>query len=179
MTEREYHDDYSGCASTYVALIARHWSEPASRVTEALELTPTREQEARPRIERPGDVPMAAKMHVWQLSSESFVQSRDFRRHLAWLLAHLDDRHPALDHLRERGWQTDVSVYWLSRHGHGGPSLWPEQSAALGKLGLEIWFDVYFDESPEASNPMAPGELTQNFQRLTRHWRRFGMPKRT
>ena len=33
--------------------------------------------------------------------------------------------------------------YWLSENGNGGPILSPKQLTELGKLNIEIWFDVY------------------------------------
>ena len=94
------------------------------------------------------------------------------------MLEMLEGKDPEIETLRAAGWDMDVSVYWESRHGHGGPALWPEQSARLGALGLEIWFDIYFHDGDDLEQPMGDGELTQNFRRLTRHWRRFGIPRR-
>jgi hypothetical protein len=37
-----------------------------------------------------------------------------------------------------------VNCVWWSAAGHGGPTLWPEQMAALAALNLECSFDVYF-----------------------------------
>lgn len=38
----------------------------------------------------------------------------------------------------------DISVYWDSEAGHGGPTLPPALLQRLGNLGIELWFDIYF-----------------------------------
>jgi hypothetical protein len=48
------------------------------------------------------------------------VDSRDFRRHLDWLLDQLDGRTESLLALQESGWTAYASVYWLSRSGTVG-----------------------------------------------------------
>ena len=54
-----------------------------------------------------------------------------------------------------RTWATlciydQISCFWGSRCGHGGPTLSARQTRRLADLELELWFDVYFegDEDP-------------------------------
>lgn len=178
MTGRNYVDDYPGCSATYVGLGARHWTRPTSDVSDILGLSPSQDRDGRPRTERVGQVALAARPNSWSFSTQGRLTSTDFHHHLDFLLSALEGRAQGLTSLRTAGWDIDVAVYWLSRHGHGGPDLWPEQIEALAVLGLGVWFDVYFDESDEASQPLPVGGLTQNFQRLRSHWRRFGIPNR-
>lgn len=172
---REYNDDYSGCARTYVSFHARHWTAATDEVTELLAIQPTAVIASR---ERGGPTPLAARPASWHIDTDGTSDSKDFQRHLDLVLAKLDGKDTVLETLRSHGWDMDISVYWESRHGHGGPALWPEQSARLGELGLEIWFDIYFHDGEDLDRPLTAGELTQNFRRLTRHWRRFGIPRR-
>ncbi|HQR35940.1 MAG TPA: DUF4279 domain-containing protein [Blastocatellia bacterium] len=83
------------------------------------------------------------KTGVWFLSSKGIVPSKDSARHLEWLLDQLMPKQKALEDLRADGFLMDVSCYWLSAYGQGGPTLSPALMGNLGKLGLELWFDVY------------------------------------
>jgi hypothetical protein len=52
-------------------------------------------------------------------------------------------RADAVRGLQAGGCRMDVSCYWLSRSGHGGPAVSAAQMGELARLGLELWFDVY------------------------------------
>lgn len=85
------------------------------------------------------------QINGWFLSSEGKVLSKDLRHHLDWLLGIVYPGREALLGLqRTRGVRMDVNCVWWSAHGHGGPTLWPEQMHLLSDLGLECSFDVYF-----------------------------------
>jgi len=45
-----------------------------------------------------------------------------------------------------------ATPYWISKQGHGGPTISPAQSKRLAELDLELFFDFYgpFDESEDA-----------------------------
>jgi len=99
------------------------------------------------------------KLNGWFLSSEEHVESKDMRRHIDWLIAKLK---PGSDALRELQGKPDirmsVNCIWWSRHGDGGPTLWPDQMRALADLNLECSFDFadYSDDTAEiddAGNP--------------------------
>lgn len=177
MPEREYRDDYPSCDETYVSLLLHHPDAAADDVSRLLGLDPSETHGAKPR-EVVGTVTRAARPTSWQLLSRASVDSRDFRRHLDFILDSLEGREAGMDAVRAHGWNPSVSVYWVSRTGHGGPTLRPDQAAALGAFGLELWFDIYFADGDDLDEPMMPGELTTNFRRVTRHWRRFGLPRR-
>jgi hypothetical protein len=38
-----------------------------------------------------------------------------------------------------------LCVRWDSKSGEGGPTISPVQMKRLAELGIELWFDVYFD----------------------------------
>ncbi|WP_437956877.1 DUF4279 domain-containing protein [Sorangium sp. So ce119] len=81
----------------------------------------------------------------WFISSETKVSSKDLRHHLDWIIGAIYPVREALLKLQQtRGVKMDVSCVWWSAHGHGGPTLWPEQMRPLSDLGLECGFDVYF-----------------------------------
>lgn len=47
-----------------------------------------------------------------------------------------------------RGWEPEISVFWMSDHGHGGPVLTPPTMARLAALGTHLWIDFY-DSPPD------------------------------
>lgn len=80
--------------------------------------------------------------NAWILSSEKHVDSRDLSRHIDWLLDSVDlDELVALG--PERSASMDIFCFWESKSGHGGPRLHPGLMTRLGRLNLEIGFDVY------------------------------------
>ncbi len=139
----EYNDDYSTCAETYSTL--RIYGVPPDTVTEVLGLDPSNTQAATTGPDR-------GHPHGWFLSSKEQLSSRDVRRHLDWLLDCLLPKAEALHRIRGMGASVDISNYWLSASGHGGPTISPQQSEKLATLDLECWFDVYCvgDETEDA-----------------------------
>ena len=88
----------------------------------------------------------------WFLESAGQVDSRDLRDHLGWLLEHLAGKGAPLQEFLARGYLVDICCRWDSAWGHGGPTLDPAQLRQIGDLGLEVWFDIYFDgEAASAS----------------------------
>lgn len=130
-----YDDDYATCEETYATLRIYPGEVAPERVTERLGLDPSETQRTT-RAGRP--------LNGWFLSTEGAVQSRDLRSHLDWLLDRLEGSGAALRELVQAGAKVDVSCYWLSAGGHGGPTLTPRQMARLAELQLDCWFDVYF-----------------------------------
>jgi hypothetical protein len=89
-------------------------------------------------------------LHGWFLSSDGEVESRDVRLHLDWLLSRIAPQAEAILALQREGCRMDVSCYWVSASGHGGPSVRPAQMGELARLGLELWFDVYLGGGEKA-----------------------------
>jgi hypothetical protein len=75
------------------------------------------------------------------LTSEGKVASRDLRRHLDWLLDQIDA--DMILQARVKAGKSDVSCFWSSATGHGGPTVDPEQMAKLAEHGLQLWIDFY------------------------------------
>jgi hypothetical protein len=69
------------------------------------------------------------------------------RRHLDWLLDQLLPLKATLDSLRADGASLDVSCFWVSAFGHGGPEVAPAQAAKFATLDLSFWFDFYCKRS--------------------------------
>jgi len=139
--------DYPTCKRTYATLrIYPERFDPAE-VTARLGLEPSKWQR-RGEATVPGSRP--AKLHGWFLTSEGVVGSCDVRRHLDWLLAQIGSRGDAIRALQEDGCAMDISCFWVSRSGHGGPSVRPAQMGELARLNLELWFDVYLGDGADA-----------------------------
>ena len=141
----EYNDDYPSCKRTDVLLRVYPGERSPDWVTSLLGVEPSavnRKGEQRTNsIGRTRTIPKNA----WFLSSEGKVNSRDARRHLDWLLEQLEGAEAGLSQLIvENGVSVDISCVWWSAAGHGGPTLSPSQMSRLGKLGIELGFDIYF-----------------------------------
>jgi hypothetical protein len=86
-----------------------------------------------------------APLNGWFFSSETFVDSRDVRRHIDWLVERMDPARDAILALQgEPGVRMAVSCVWWSKAGSGGPVIWPEQMRRLAALNLECGFEVAF-----------------------------------
>lgn len=159
-----YNDEYATCEETYATLRFINEDGSPKVVTDLLQVTPTRrttkgedhiwaEGEWRA---RPNNRP--AKMSSWSLCTRRRLCSRDARRHIDHLLDQLAGKDSAVAQLRHQGWQGEITVFWVSKSGHGGPTLHPACMSRLGQLGLTLWFDVYFNES-EASPEVLENHL--------------------
>ncbi len=71
--------------------------------------------------------------------------SRDSRDHFDWLLQRISGKGDVWTGLAARGYLVDICCRWDSAGGDGGPTLDPAQMIALGSLGIEVWFDIYFN----------------------------------
>ncbi len=152
-------DAFAACARTHATLRVVSGDVDPDEVTRALGVEPDAAQRRGDPADRRGL--RRVLLNTWSLSSQGKVESRDLRRHLDWLLERLGpDAGPALARLRAAAGTADVTCYWLSATGSGGPLLGPAQTRRLADLGLDVWFDVYFGGSsePAAARPVAgPG----------------------
>ena len=135
-------DDYPTCAKTHATLRIYPGEIDPHEITERLGIAPSHWQR---RGEIAGDAPRqrVAPVHGWFLYSEGHVESRDSARHIDWLLDRLMLHVEAIRSLRDEGCKMDISCYWLSEEGHGGPTIPPAQMKRLAELGIELWFDFY------------------------------------
>jgi len=128
-----YIDDYGTCERTFATLrIYPPAQVELELVSALLGSVPTSKNEKKPGL------------RGWFLSTEGEVSSRGVRRHIDWILERVQPYASGLQRLQEMGSATDVFCYWLSRSGHGGPTLSPQQTAVLSQLQLDCVFDVYF-----------------------------------
>jgi hypothetical protein len=138
-----YVHDYPTCKRTYATLRIYPGDVDPDEVTRKLGIVPTRTQQSLgARVEN--GVHHAGRPNAWFLSTEGVVASQDVRAHIDWLMDTVMPAEAALRGLQESGVAVDVSCYWLSASGHGGPCLSPSQAEKLARLQLTCWFDVYF-----------------------------------
>ena len=144
MLTPSYDDAYSSCEETYSTLRVYHEALHPSETRIRLGIEPSRQITKGIRAggqKRPG------KINGWFLSSEGKINSRDSRRHIDWLLDQLDGKEKVLQEMLESGYHIDISSFWISATGNGGPSLSPYQMQRLARFQIEVWWDVYiFDD---------------------------------
>ena len=134
--------NYQSCELTYVELLV-YPTSPADTITSMLDIPPTSKQDKGDLVVNSHGNEREAKTTYWSLSSQGKVLSKDVRHHLTWLLEQLTRKELALARLQKQdGLRMTVNCVWWSL-GSGGPTLWPEQMAALAKLNLECTFDIY------------------------------------
>lgn len=138
-----YRDDYPTCDETFVTLIIASRNLDWDAISKQLGLKPTRTNEARKCLSEQAP-------YVWMLSTRGKTESKDTRRHLHDLLAHLEGKSVQLEKLRNKDCLTEVSCFWSSALGHGGPSIDPISAAKLAELNLTLSFDFY-DASSETT----------------------------
>ncbi len=146
-----YDDAYPTCAETYATFRVFSDSVRPDAVSSVLGTQPTSSFQK-------GDVygnGLHRTANGWFYKTRHLTSSRDNGRHVDLLLNLLESKSEALESLREQGCEIDIVSYWVS-NGQGGPQLWPEQMLKLGRLGLPIWWDIYFAGNDGAYPAQAP-----------------------
>lgn len=155
-----FHDEYATCKATYATLRVYPGELGPDEVTRILGIEPTslqKRKEVRNSLSNTQDL---VKLNGWFLSSKDQIESPDVRRHIDWIIDQSKNSKDAFQQLRDAGVRMDVSCYWLSAFGHGGPSLSPFQIHKLAELGLDCWFDVYFSDRDGENLPSTKGQKT-------------------
>ena len=133
-----YIDDYKSCSRTYATLLIYTGERSPGEITLALGLAPTRVSVAQ---NGPRD-----KVNGWFLSSQGIIESKDSRRHIDYIVALVHPLEEKLAQIQRNGCRIEVSCFWESASGNGGPSMSPSQMKALGELNLELCWDIWFAE---------------------------------
>ena len=139
--QEKYNDSYESCHETFVTL--RIYSDDLSpeEISKSLKTEPSESVTK-------GDVygiktKKIRKHNGWFLTSEGSIESKDCRRHFDFLADKIISFKPYLKELQNKGCKIDISCFWSSEQGQGGPTLSPIQLKKLAELELEIWFDIY------------------------------------
>jgi Domain of unknown function (DUF4279) len=161
-----YDDDYPTCEETHATLRIYPGDIEPQTITERLRIEPSHWQ-------RCGEVPSGtkskrpAKINGWFLGSKGHIQSRDSRRHIDWILDQIFPKAGAIHALQELGCRIDISCYWISKDGHGGPTISPSQMKRLGELNIELWFDIYGPYDDENAQPGVRADASRAKRRST------------
>ena len=140
MVSPTYDDNYSACEETFSTLRMYHDKVTPSEITQRLGVQPSK-------YFAKGDIRTKRgklyEINGWFLSSEHKVDSRDPRKHIDWVIDQIWNKKEVVLQLIQEGWSADISSYWVSSSGNGGPTLSPYQMERLAKLDIEVWWDVY------------------------------------
>ena len=82
----------------------------------------------------------------WCWTTKGALETADNSAHIDQIINKFQDKEHALRELREQGCETDICSFLVTT-GQGGPELELSTMASLNKLGLPIWWDIYFDEN--------------------------------
>ncbi|GAA5445605.1 hypothetical protein Misp06_03808 [Microbulbifer sp. NBRC 101763] len=82
---------------------------------------------------------------VWKWSTEKLLDSTENSIHIDKLIEIFKSKASELQKLRDMGCRTEIWNYWDST-GQGGPSLYVKTMKDLVELGLDIVWDIYFDD---------------------------------
>jgi len=136
----EYKDDFNTCKETFVTFRIIHEALNPEEITGKFQLAPSDSWRKGEPKEWKG---RAARTGMWVLSTENRVLSRDLRRHLDWIIEHVQDKSLVLDDLRTQGYHIDVFCHWVQLGGTGGPILSPRNMEGMSRLSLEISFEFW------------------------------------
>ena len=136
----EYNDAYPTCVETHSTLRIFSDELAPDEITEVLKIEPTKvfrkgDSHGRGRFKR--------KTNAWFYSTEKLSTSRDTRRHIDLILGALARKIHLLKKLHRKDCKIDIVSFYRSV-GQGGPWLMPQQMLKLGKLGIHVWWDIYF-----------------------------------
>ena len=116
-------------------------------ISELLDLTPTASQAkggVKVNKTESNDNKEKASVGGWFLSSHDSVRSLNVEHHIQWLVEQISNRHSVVHDLQEKGYKTEIWVYWLASCSNASPTLTPELMRRLANLRIPIIFDIYF-----------------------------------
>ena len=136
-----YNDNYETCSQTYVTLRIYCDDLQPDELTEYLGILPSRTQTKGQKNELQRN--KLIKLNGWFLTTKNILDSKDCRRHIDYLADKILPVKNKLKSLIADGTKIDISCYWESESGHGGPTLSKQQFLKLAELEIELWFDIY------------------------------------
>ena len=86
--------------------------------------------------------------NIWKWTTTNLCTTIDNTEHLSLILKQLEGKESILEALRNKGCETKITNFWDST-GQGGPCLSAEFMRRLSALGLDILWDMYFDDQTE------------------------------
>jgi hypothetical protein len=136
-----YDDNYETCDKTFLTLRVYCENKNPDEISSLLEIKPssiqTKGQETDLTKKR------VIKINGWFLTTEDLINSKDCRRHIDYLTSKLIPIKAKLKKLKNDGAKIDITCFWTSKDGHGGPTLSQKQFLELAELEIDFWFDIY------------------------------------
>ena len=145
MDEGDSNDAYPTCEETFSTLCVFSDELGPDDITRILHIEPT--QTFR-KGDSHGKGRLPREANGWFYCTQELCDSKDTRRHIDMILRVLDGKIDSVQELHNRGCKLDITSYYVST-GQGGPWLMPEQMLQLGRLGISVWWDVYFSDEDE------------------------------
>jgi hypothetical protein len=141
----DYDTNEQSCERTVAELLIYSGDLDPDKITGKLKVDPTRlTKKGRLRTSKGGRKHLEP-LNAWFLSTEAFVESKDIRHHLDWLLAAVEPCSDELLALQSvQGLQMVVQCIWWSASDGGGFSLLPQQMRKLADLKLALSFGLAF-----------------------------------
>jgi hypothetical protein len=138
--------DYNSCSKTYATLGIYSDTISPTEMTNQLKIQPTQTQTIGELTYKNKNNSKRIKINGWFLSSKGKVKSKDSRNHINWIFEQFKYDFKALKKLQKVNCLTDISCYWLSKSGNGGPTISPNQAIYLSKANIDLWYDFYSEE---------------------------------
>lgn len=137
----EYSEDYPTCDTTHATLsIYLPDDYDPNILSEKLAIQPSR-------FQRNGEIRNGKVRQyptAWFLESAEHIQSKELRKHIDWILDQIEAKSEVIHELRSTNAQVDISCFWVSAFGHGGPMLDSKILKRIADLQIGISFDIYF-----------------------------------
>ena len=138
----EYNDNYDTCESTYSTLRVYPNDIHPDEITKSICITPSSFQ-VKGEHNKFGKATKEIKIHGWFLTTKNEMTSKDTRRHIDWIINKIKKQKTVIHELQSKGVKFELSCYWESKYGQGGPMLSPPQMAELAKLNISVFWDIY------------------------------------
>ena len=84
-----------------------------------------------------------AKKNIWSITSEG-LKTTSLENHIWHIVSQLNGRESVINQLKNDGVTVELSCFWMSATGQGGPIISNKALQTMSKLGLDLDFDIYF-----------------------------------
>lgn len=137
----DYNEDYETCETTHATFrIYLPDDYDPNTLSEKLEIQPSRVQiKGETRNGKIKQYPTA-----WFFESTEHIQSKELRNHIDWILDQIETKSEVIYELQSINAQIDISCFWVSAFGHGGPMLDSRILKRIADLKIGVSFDIYF-----------------------------------
>jgi hypothetical protein len=141
MTKRQYDHNFRSCSRTYATLLIFHEAMQPDQITAALGLEP----DDTARRGEPTALARRVPRNLWARGTYDQYESRDLRFHVDKILDELRGKEDRLNWLLKRGCEIEISCFWESASGNGGPELDVGFLKRLTQFPVSMTFDIWLD----------------------------------